>query len=375
MPIQISQLLRRDIAALEPYTPIVPLEVLAERLHMPVEQIIKLDANENPYGPSPRTLAALAAVERDTPHRYAIYPDPDQTRLRAAISRYIGQPPERVICGAGSDELIDLLMRAVLTPGDVLADCPPTFGMYSFDAALYGAQVRAVPRDASFAVDLEGVADAVVHDGAKLLFLASPNNPTGTPLPRVAVERLLELPLVLAVDEAYAEFSGTSVVDMVGAHPNLVVLRTFSKWAGLAGLRVGYAVMHEEMIGYLWKIKQPYNVNVAAEVAAIASLEDVDERMATVARIVAERERLSAALTALPGVHVYPSATNFLLCRMTGGGTARARAIRDRLAQRGILIRYFNRPGLDDCIRISVGRPEQNDVLLAALREFEGMAG
>lgn len=367
---KLARLMRPDIAALEAYTPIVPLEVLAERLGMPVERIIKLDANENPYGPSPRTLAALAAVERDAPHRYAIYPDPDQARLRAAISRYIGQPPERIICGAGSDELIDLLMRAVLRPGDALADCPPTFGMYSFDASLFGARVIAAPRDANFDVDIEAVAEAVERDGAKLLFLASPNNPTGTPLARATVERLLELPLLLVADEAYAEFSGASVVDLVGAHPNLVVLRTFSKWAGLAGLRVGYGVMHEETISYLWKIKQPYNVNVAAEVAAIAALEDVEERMATVARIVAERDRLAAALSELPGVLVYPSATNFLLCRMTAGGVARARTIRDGLARRGILIRYFNRRGLDDCIRISVGRPEQNDAVLAALREI-----
>ncbi|MCS6839265.1 MAG: histidinol-phosphate transaminase [Roseiflexaceae bacterium] len=370
MPASITRLLRPDIAALEPYTPIVPLETLAEQLSLPVERIIKLDANENPYGPSPRALAALAAVARDAPHRYAIYPDPDHTRLRAALSRYIGQPPERIICGAGSDELIDLLMRAVLRPGDVMVDCPPTFAMYSFDAALYGARVVPVPRTEQFDIDVEGVAEAVERDGAKLLFLAAPNNPTGTPLTRAAVERLLDLPIILAIDEAYAEFAGTSVVDLVGTRPNLVVLRTFSKWAGLAGLRIGYAAMHEDVIAYLWKIKQPYNVNVAAEVAAIASLEDLEERMTTVARIVAERERLAAALATLPGVHVYPSAANFLLCRMTNGGAARARAIRDGLAQRGILIRYFNRPGLDDCIRISVGRPEQNDALLRALEDL-----
>ena len=135
------------------------------------------------------------------------------------------------------------------------------------------------------------------------------------------------------------------------------------------GLRIGYAAMHEDVAEYVWKIKQPYNVNVAAEVAAIASLDDLEERMATVARIVAERERLAVALAALPGFRVYPSAANFLLCRITGGA-ARARAIRDGLAQRGILIRYFNRPGLDDCLRISVGRPEQNDALLHALREL-----
>jgi histidinol-phosphate aminotransferase len=367
----LSALLRPDIAALEAYTPIVPPEVLAARLGLPPEQIVKLDANENPYGPSPRAREALARLGGEGALSAAIYPDPDQARLRRALGPLVGQPPERIICGAGADELIDLLMRAFLMPGDSIIDCPPTFGMYSFDAGLFAARVVNVPRDEAFELDLEGIAEAAERTGAKLLFVAAPNNPSGNLLPRQAVERLLELPLLVVVDEAYAEFAGQSVANMVGGPPNLVVLRTFSKWAGLAGLRVGYALCHEELIGHLWKIKQPYNVNVAAEVAAVASLEDLDERMDTVRRLIAERERLQGALAELPGLRVYPSHANFILCRVTGGGEgdARALAIRDALRRRGILIRYFNKPGLTDCIRVSVGTPGQNDALLAALRE------
>ncbi len=391
----ISQLLRPDIAALEPYTPIVPLEVLAARLGIPADRLVKLDANENPYGPSPRARAALAALGGDGALTAAIYPDPEHTRLRAALSRYTGQPPERIICGAGSDELIDLLMRACLRPGDAIIDCPPTFGMYAFDAGLCAARVVAVPRDGAFELDLAGIAAAAARTAAKLLFIAAPNNPSGTPLRRADLLRLLDLPLLVVVDEAYAEFAGASVADLVGRHANLVVLRTFSKWAGLAGLRVGYALAQEELLAHLWKIKQPYNVNVAAEAAALASLEDLDERMATVGRIVAERARLAAALRELPGLRVYPSAANFVLCRVLdeertmndgqrttedearlslvqrppSGAAERARAIKERLARRGILIRYFSKPGLEDCIRVSVGTPEQNDALLAALAE------
>ncbi|MEN9933640.1 MAG: hypothetical protein RLZZ387_219 [Chloroflexota bacterium] len=363
----ISRLLRPDIAALEPYTPIVPIEVLAERLGLPPERIVKLDANENPYGPSPLAREAVAALVRQDPNPYAIYPDPDHTRLRAAIGGMVGQPPERIICGAGADELIDLLMRAFLLPGDAIVDCPPTFGMYSFDAALYAAQVVSVPRDAAFELDMEGVAEAAERSGAKMLFVAAPNNPGGNPLPRAAVERLLELPLLVVVDEAYAEFAGEHVADMVGGPPNLVVLRTFSKWAGLAGLRVGYALCHEELAGHLRKIKQPYNVNVAAEAAALASIADLDERMEKVRLIVAERERLASELAALPGLHVFPSQANFLLVRVAGGAE-RALAIRDGLRREGVLIRYFGKPGLADCIRISVGTPEQNGLLLEVLR-------
>lgn len=362
----VAHLVRPDIAALEPYTPAAPFEVLAERLGLPAERIVKLDANENPYGPSPRALAAMASY----PY-YAIYPDPDHALLRRALSRYAGQPPERIICGSGSDEVIDMLMRAFLRPGDAIVDCPPTFGMYAFDAGLQAARVVNVPRDESFALDLDGIAAAVAHSGAKLLFVTSPNNPTGNPTPRAVIERLLDLPLVVVVDEAYAEFAGASVADLVGRYPNLAVLRTFSKWAGLAGLRIGYGLLHEELIVHLWKIKQPYNINVAAQAAALASLEDLDYLLGNVARIVAERERLGAALRALPDLQVYPSRANFLLCRVAGGA-ARALALKDALMRRGVLVRYYGKPGLDDCIRISVGTPAQNDALMAALEAAMG---
>jgi histidinol-phosphate aminotransferase len=367
--------LRPDIAALHPYTPVAPIEVLAERLGLPVERIVKLDANESPYGPSPRALAALAALGGaqnshagyGDPSVVAIYPDPNHTLLRAKLSQFTGQPPERIICDSGSGELIDLLMRAILQPDDAIVDCQPTFGMYSFDAGIHGARVVNVPRDAAFNLDIEAIADATEQHGAKLLFVTLPNNPTGNLTPRAEIERLLELPLLVVVDEAYIEFSGASVVDMIGRHPNLAVLRTFSKWAGLAGLRIGYGLFHEELIEHLWKIKQPYNINVAAQAAALGSLEDLDFLMDKVACIVAERERMYAHLGAMPGMQVYPSEANFLLCRVLHGDAA---TLKDDLMRRGILIRYFDKPGLRDCIRFSIGTPEQNDVLLAALGEL-----
>jgi histidinol-phosphate aminotransferase len=295
----LENLLRPDIAALEAYTPVVPVEVLAERLGLPPERIVKLDANENPYGPSPRARAALAALGADAQAlRSAIYPDPEHTALRRKLSAHISQPIERIVCGAGSDELIDLLMRLTLTPGSTMIDCPPTFGMYAFNAALHGARTHEIPRDERFDIDIEGIAEAA-EAGGKLLFLPAPNNPTGNPLARTDAKRLLELPMLLVIDEAYAEFAGTSVVDLVASHPNLVVLRTFSKWAGLAGLRVGYGIMNEELAGHLWKIKQPYNVNVAALAAAEASLDDAGWLMANVDRLTEERERLITELRQL----------------------------------------------------------------------------
>jgi len=375
----IDQLLRPDIAALEPYTPVAPIEVLAQRLGLPVEQIIKLDANESPYGPSPRATAAIDALGGGQvasvsaqflePLALAIYPDPAHAFLREKLSTYTSQPPERILCSSGSGELIDLLMRAFIQPGDVIIDCQPTFGMYSFDGGIHGARVVNVPRDARFDIDVEAIADAVELYGAKLLFLTLPNNPTGNLTPRAEIERLLELPVMLVVDEAYVEFAGVSVVDLVGQYPNLAVLRTFSKWAGLAGLRIGYGLFHEDLIQHLWKIKQPYNINVAAQAAALASLEDIDYLMDKVAEVVAERERIYEYLRTVPEVTVYSSKANFLLCRIHSGDAAK---LQQDLMRRGILVRYFNKPGLRDCIRFSIGTPAQNDVFLSVLGELIG---
>ncbi len=375
----IDQLLRSDIASLEPYVPVAPIEVLAERLGLPVERIVKLDANESPYGPSPRAAAALNALGGATtaahseqflePLALAIYPDPNHTFLREKLSQYTGQPAERILCSSGSGELIDLLMRVFIQPGDAIVDCPPTFGMYSFDGGIHGARMVYVPRDEAFNVDIEAVTDAVQKQRAKLLFVTLPNNPTGNLTPRAEIERLLELSVMVVVDEAYAEFAGVSAVDLIGQYPNLAVLRTFSKWAGLAGLRIGYGLFHEDLIKHLWKIKQPYNINVAAQAAALGSLEDIDYLMEKVAEIVAERERIYRHLSAMPDVQVYPSQANFLLCRLLHGDAAQLKA---DLMRRGILVRYFNKPRLTDCIRFSIGTPAQNDVLLAALEELIG---
>ena len=359
----VSDLIRSDIADMEEYTPVIPFEVLSRKLNRQPEEIVKLDANENPYGPSAKAIEALARQ----PY-YHIYPDPGQQALRAALSEYVGVGAENIVVGQGADELIDLIMRAFLEPGDVVIDCPPTFGMYRFDGAINRARVVNVWRDRAFRVDVPGIEGVVAGEPrSKLLFLTRPNNPDGGVPGDEDILRLLELPVVVVLDEAYVEFHGRSTVEWVEHHPNLIVLRTFSKWAGLAGLRVGYGIFPNEIIEHLWKIKQPYNVNVAATTAALASLADVDYLRGNVDRIVAERERMSHALQGISFLRPYPSRANFVLCRVVGRD---AYDLKTELERRGILIRYYRSPGLTDHIRISVGRSDQTDALLAALGEI-----
>ncbi|GAB4495077.1 MAG: histidinol-phosphate transaminase [Anaerolineales bacterium] len=353
------------IQNLPPYTPIEPFEVLSERVGRRPDQIIKLDANENPYGMSPRAREALANLAYGH-----IYPDPESRALRAALSRFTGVPAENLLAGAGADELIDLIMRVVLSPGDSVLNCPPTFGMYAFDADLNNANVINVPRRPDFSLDVDEILQAAEKFSPKLIFLASPNNPDGSLLPPPVLQKLLALPALIVLDEAYIEFAGVpSLCTSVPDYDNLIILRTFSKLAGLAGLRVGYGAFPSWLMPTLWKAKQPYNVNVAASAAAIASLEDPDYLAWTVKTLIAERERLFEGLSRLSWLLPYPSAANFILCRVSP--EVNAAQLKADLAQKhGIFIRYFNKPGLTDCIRISVGKPEQTDKLLGALREL-----
>lgn len=348
------------------YEPIEPVDVLARRLGIAEDQVVKLDGNENPYGPSPRVAQALARF----PY-YEIYSDPQQRRARQAIADYVGADPEQVVVGNGSDELLDLVARLFLSPGEAVVNASPTFGMYEFVARVYAARLVEVPRREDFSLDLPAM-EAALNDGAKLVFLASPNNPTGNALSREELERLLDQQAAVVVDEAYAEFAEGSFVEMVRERDNLIVLRTFSKWAGLAGLRVGYGVFPQPVANVIRKIKMPYNLNVAAEVAALASLEDVPTLQERVAAIVAERERLRQRLTELPWLRPYPSQANFLLCEVTGLAAAEVRA---RLQERGILVRHFDLPAVRNCLRISVGKPEHTDRLMAALSEIGAGVG
>ncbi len=362
--------IRKHISQFEAYTPILPFDVLSRQLNLPPEQIVKLDANENPYGPSPRVARTLS----NAPYLH-IYPDPESRDLRAALADYTGLPVDYLMVGHGADELIDLIMRLFLDPGDIVINCPPTFGMYKFDAALNAAEVINVPRHADFSVNAADVEAAFPHPALwnaesgvpKLIFVTSPNNPDGSWLPDAELTRLLALPAVVILDEAYVEFSGDSRIDWVRDNPNLIVLRTFSKWAGLAGLRMGYGAFPLELMEHLWKIKQPYNVSVAGQLAAQASLEDKDYLLGNVARLIETRDKFFVTLRQFDWLEPYPSRANFILCRVTGRD---ALAIKTELARQGILLRYYNSPGLADCLRLSIGTPEQMNRLETALQQL-----
>jgi histidinol-phosphate aminotransferase len=372
-PFHVQELIGERVRGLQGYAP-EPPEEAAQRLGIPVGQLIKLDANENPYGPTRHTLGALSGYSA-----YHRYPDAISRRLREAIGRYVGIAPASVLVGNGSDELIDTVLR-LFRPGPrgggiaQVVNCPPTFGEYQFYAVTNDMGVQDIPRDDEFRVNVSAIESLCRSDPQpKVVFLASPNSPDGSMLPDVELMRLLALPLVVVLDEAYIEFSSSpSKASLVGQHDNLIVLRTFSKWAGLAGLRVGYGVFPACLMAALWRLKSPYNVNCAAQVAALATLDDLAESRAVIGKIVAERERFLAKLREIPYLRVRDSQANFIYCKVEG---LSVEAVKQAMERRGIILRYFSDPAMRDCIRISVGTPMQDESVLIGLRALERQGG
>ncbi|MYE06130.1 MAG: aminotransferase class I/II-fold pyridoxal phosphate-dependent enzyme [Chloroflexi bacterium] len=356
---------RSHLARLPGYAPVVPLAERAARAGLDPEDCLKLDANENPYGMHPKVREMLSEALAD-PHFGSIYPDPNQTDLRAALSRYTGLDPSMIVAGAGADELLDLTLRALLQPGDSIITCPPSFGMYPFLADVNELQLIEVPRDDRFALNGDPLMTAVEESGpAAIVVLTSPNNPSGDLVPRELLCEMLGRGATVMLDEAYIEFAGreASAQDLLREFPRLVIMRTFSKWAGIAGLRLGYALAHPDLVASLIKIKQPYNVNQAAEVAGIAAIECADEISEQIETIRSTRDKLYDALLDIKGLSPLPSHSNYILVGVDpriGAGLQ----VHDRLAAVGVFARTYSDPLLTNHLRISVPRDDQLDTLL-----------
>ena len=333
----------------------------------PAEGMIKLDAMENPFAlPEPvraRLGQALAQVAINR------YPDIAADRVKAALARAFGIPSTLgLMLGNGSDELIQVITSALARPGAAMLAPDPSFVMYRLNAIHAGMRFVGVSLANDFGLDRAAMLAAVEAERPALTFIAYPNNPTGNLFAAADVAAIIRAaPGLVVVDEAYAAFSGASFLPRVVEFPNLLVLRTLSK-VGMAGIRLGYAVAASEWIAQLNKLRQPYNVNALTQAAAVALLADPGWMAAQAATIVSERARLGGALAALPGFAVFESQTNFLLARVPDAGR-----LYDGLRERCILVKNVHgwHPLLANCLRITVGTPQENDALLAALTLLE----
>ena len=350
---EVRTLMRPSAAALEPYDP----------AFSPVEVI--LSANENNYGIPPEVAPALAKAVTDA--AWNRYPVPLGGELRNQLAAWHGVAPEQVIVGNGGDELLFNFFLAFGGAGHALVSCPPTFSVYGLYASMVETPVVEVPREKDFAPNVDALVEAART--ATLVVVTSPNNPTGDLFPRDGVRRLCEAcPGIVLVDEAYIEFAdpGSTVEDMLGEYQNLAVLHTFSKAFALAGARVGYVLASPAVVAALAAVRQPYSVSVLDQAAALAAVTHRDAFQPAVQAIRQDRGRLSSMLGGLAplGVRVWPSQANFLCVRVPHAHDV-WRRLRD---ERSILVRDFSStPGLEDCLRITVGKPEENDLVVAAL--------
>lgn len=346
---KIKNLLRPAIAALKPYS--------SARDEFTGEASVFLDANENSLG---------SPLEEN----FSRYPDPLQGILREKLSALKSVDPDNIFIGNGSDEAIDMLMRAFVEPGiDNVVLLPPTYGMYAVQANIHGAEIRRAALQPDFSPDPEAVI-AVSDAHSKLLFLCSPNNPTGQCLPDdFILDMLGRFPGLVVIDEAYADFTGRpSWTRRIHEFPNLVVLQTLSKAWGLAGLRIGMACSNTFVINALNKIKYPYNLNSATIRLAAEALQNKAIVAEKVKVLIAERKRLEQQLPGISCVEkVFPSDANFLLVRVTN-----ADRIYQYLCSRGIIVRNRNKEKhCENCLRITVGTLEENDLLLSTLASFQ----
>jgi histidinol-phosphate aminotransferase len=345
-------LFRDNIVSMPPY---VPGEQPARG-----SRVIKLNTNENPYPPSPAALAVLRELDAELLRRYC---DPAATELRLAAAKVYGVDADWIIAGNGSDDLLAMVMLACAAPGRKAAYAMPTYVLYRTLAQMQDAPFDEPPYDEDYHLPMA----ALLAAQAAVTLVATPNSPSGTSAPtRELAELAAGLRGLLVIDEAYVDFAEADAMELVKQFPNVLVLRTLSKGYGLAGLRVGLGVGQPALLEGLVKVKDSYNVGAIPAAVGAAALGDQAYKNACAAKVKASRARLSADLARL-GFRVWPSQSNFLLARPADGQAARLYL---GLKERGILVRYFNEPRLDDKLRITVGADEQNQALTAALAEL-----
>jgi histidinol-phosphate aminotransferase len=324
---------------------------------------IKLNTNENPYPPSPKVHAALRKAINGS---LRLYPDPLADSLRGIAARVYGVKPSNIIAGNGSDELLSMLLRCFVGPGDRVAFPQPTYSLYDTLVEIQDGVRAAVDYQADFALP-----PALAHQNAVLTFLCNPNAPSGTLVSLAEVEGLARaVPGVLVVDEAYVDFAeseGASSIPLIERLDNLIVLRSFSKSFSLAGMRIGLGFASEEIIAGLMKVKDSYNLNRLSLVAASAALSDMAWMTRNARRIQKTRKKLSSAVKRI-GYQVYPSHANFILARKSGRNL---KSVYEELKRRKILVRYFDMAGLQDCLRITVGTPMQVEALITEMAALD----
>ncbi|MBI2617481.1 histidinol-phosphate transaminase [Candidatus Gottesmanbacteria bacterium] len=355
----ITKLIRKNVQTFQTYKPSLTLEQISKEINIERENILKLDSGENPYVETLQDKALASGVN------FYTYPDPLCIQLREELSDYVRIDKEWILCGNGSDELINLLTCAFVSKGEEIIICPPTFPMYEFYGKLSEAKIIPILRRSNFSLDIEKIQNSISIK-TKIVFIDSPGNPSSVVVPQRDIEVLLEEDAIIVSDEAYFEYCGKSALPLLKKYSNLVILRTFSKWAGLAGLRIGYLIARPEVTDILLSIKSPYNVNSVAQKAAEYVLGNRKEFLQIVDRLVAVRKALIEKLQKFPQLSVFPSEGAYILFKPKKS----AQHLQSFLKKNGILVKVVNQPLLENCIRINIMMDDDAQKLTMLLRRY-----
>lgn len=322
---------------------------------------IILNANESPYNLFQSLKEPFMKRLEDT--NLNRYPNTDSDDLREILGKYLGVQKENILCGNGSDEIIQIIINTFVNKEDAVIIPIPTFSMYGNFTSIVGGKVIEVPSNEDFQINVEEIIAQANENAAKLIFLCNPNNPTGTFIPRESILRIVEeTPSMIILDEAYGDFCKEKNLDII-ENPRVIVLRTFSKAFSLAGARLGYGIAHKDTMNILYRVKSPYNLNIFSQLIGEVILENIELVETTIDKIIQERDRVFQELKGIDTIKVYPSNTNFILIK-----SKKAQDIATRCKQEGIAIRDYNGPLLKDYIRLSIGTPQENNKVLDVIK-------
>lgn len=356
---KITNLLRKNVIKLQSYKPSLTLEQISDETGIPPGNIFKLDSGENAYVEKFQNKKVLQEIP------FFVYPDPACNTLREKLADYTGVNKEYIMCGNGSDEIIDLIIRGFIDSGDEMIINPPTFPMYEFYGKLSNAKVISVIRNSNFSLNIKQIMQSI-SPKTKLVFIDSSGNPTSSVTPIDEIEKILKKNVIVISDEAYFEYCNKSAVFLLNRYPNLIILRTFSKWAGLAGLRIGYAIADPQIINVLNSIKAPYNVNSLAQKVACDVLDKKKIYLKEIRKLLTCRDKFIQKLKLFSLIEVYPSEGAYILFKPK----IYAKKLQLFLRKKGFLVKLVNQPLLENCIRMNIAKEREIETFIKLLRRY-----
>lgn len=357
----LNHFVKPELKDFKPYSPSPTLEEISKEENIPIESIIKLDTGENPYMENLLDKNILSNVN------FFTYPDPSCKQLKQELSKYLRVPPSWIVCGNGSDELIDIIIKTFISLQDEVIINPPTFPMYEFYTKLAGGKIKPVLRNNNFIINTKEILKSITLK-VKLVFIDTPGNPTGALTDFKDIEKILKKNCIAIVDEAYFEYYGKTAIPFLQKYQNLIVLRTFSKWSGLAGLRIGYAVANPQIITLLESVKSPYNVNSLAQGMGIFVLKNKEKILKKLNSLTKKRNYFTEELSKIPSIKAYPSSGAYIIFQPSDS----ALELQKFLRKNGILVKYVNQPLLQNSIRINICGEKEIKHVICAIKKYYG---